>query len=62
MLQELGKQNPQLLQLINANQQEFYSLLNDMPTDGMEEDSMAAAMGGAGGGMGQQNVTLEVRF
>ena len=69
MLQELGKQNPQLLQLINANQQEFYSLLNDMPTDGMEDDPLAAAMGmpaggaAGGGGIGPAGgVTVEVRI
>jgi hypothetical protein len=28
-LQELGKQNPQLLQMINGNQQEFLRLLNE---------------------------------
>jgi UV excision repair protein RAD23 len=28
MLQELGKQNPQLLQLINDNQEEFLRLIN----------------------------------
>eukprot|EP00271_Cylindrocystis_brebissonii_P010893 TRINITY_DN27355_c0_g1_i1.p1 TRINITY_DN27355_c0_g1~~TRINITY_DN27355_c0_g1_i1.p1 ORF type:complete len:397 (+),score=110.55 TRINITY_DN27355_c0_g1_i1:136-1326(+) len=43
MLQELGKQNPQLLQLINSNQAEFLRLVN-------EDDGT----GGAGaGGLGQ---------
>ena len=46
MLQELGKQNQALMQLINENQQEFYSLLNE-PTDGMEIDHAdPALMGG----------------
>jgi len=34
MLQELGKQNPQLLQLINGNQQEFLSLINEAGPEG----------------------------
>ena len=35
MLQELGKQNPQMLQLINANQQEFLQLISE-EVPGME--------------------------
>lgn len=49
MLQELGKQNPQLLQSINQNQQEFLAMLNEPAAPGepsMEE--LAAQMGGAG--------------
>jgi UV excision repair protein RAD23 len=34
MLQELGKQNPQLLQLINANQGEFLRLINEPGAEG----------------------------
>ena len=34
LLQQLGQQNPELLQLINANQQEFIQLMNEPPTDG----------------------------
>ena len=48
MLQELGKQNQALMQLINENQQEFYSLLNE-PTEGMDLDD--DPMMGGGGGM-----------
>ncbi|EIE21558.1 UV excision repair protein Rad23 [Coccomyxa subellipsoidea C-169] len=32
MLQELGKQNPELLTLINANQQEFLRIINEPPS------------------------------
>jgi UV excision repair protein RAD23 len=31
MLQELGKQNPQVLQLIQENQAEFLRLVNESP-------------------------------
>ncbi|CAA2981890.1 ubiquitin receptor RAD23b-like [Olea europaea subsp. europaea] len=37
MLQELGKQNPQLLRLIQDHHQEFLQLINE-PVDGSEED------------------------
>ncbi|KAL2479010.1 Ubiquitin receptor RAD23b [Forsythia ovata] len=37
MLQELGKQNPQLLRLIQEHHQEFLQLINE-PVDGSEED------------------------
>lgn len=43
MLQELGKQNPQLLQLINSNQQEFLRLINEAAPEGM--DALAAMAG-----------------
>lgn len=53
-LQELGKSNPQLLQLINSNQQEFLQLLSqagdDEGEEGMEE--ALGALAGAAGGMG----------
>lgn len=35
MLQELGKQNPQLLRLIQEHQAEFLQLINE-PVDGSE--------------------------
>lgn len=35
MLQELGKQNPSLLRLIQENHQEFLQLINE-PVDGSE--------------------------
>ncbi|CAI9754166.1 unnamed protein product [Fraxinus pennsylvanica] len=37
MLQELGKQNPQLLRLIQDHHQDFLQLINE-PVDGSEED------------------------
>lgn len=47
MLQELGKQNPQLFGLINDNQAEFLRLINEAGAEGAEEDiigQMADAM------------------
>eukprot|EP00850_Spirogloea_muscicola_P011188 SM000068S20620 [mRNA] locus=s68:598516:602371:+ [translate_table: standard] len=46
MLQELGKQNPQLLQLINSNQGEFLRLINE-PGDGGAGDMLGQLGGGA---------------
>jgi len=34
LLQELGKQNPQIMQLIQENLAEFLRLINDDPADG----------------------------
>mmetsp|Transcript_14944 Transcript_14944/g.38398 ORF Transcript_14944/g.38398 Transcript_14944/m.38398 type:complete len:355 (-) Transcript_14944:31-1095(-) len=56
MLQELGKQNPQLLQLINSNQQEFLRLINEPAPEGVPGMDELAAM--AGGGEGA--VTIEL--
>ncbi|KAG1677391.1 hypothetical protein FOA52_010771 [Chlamydomonas sp. UWO 241] len=55
MLQELGRANPQLIQLIQANQQEFLTMLQEEPT-AAEMEALAAlqAMGGGGGEGGQQ--------
>ncbi len=36
MLQELGKQNPALLRLINENQAEFLRLINEAGGEGAE--------------------------
>ena len=36
MLQELGKQNPQLLRLIQENQAEFLRLINEPAAEGAE--------------------------
>lgn len=36
MLQELGKQNPALLRLINDNQAEFLRLINEAGAEGAE--------------------------
>lgn len=49
MLQELGKQNPHLLQLINSNQGDFLRMLNEQSMD-----PAAAAAGGAGGMPGME--------
>lgn len=57
MLQELGKQNQALMQLINENQQEFYSLLNE-PTEGMDLDD--DPMMGGGGGMPPGTMQIEL--
>ncbi|CAK9857811.1 unnamed protein product [Sphagnum jensenii] len=57
MLQELGKQNPALLQLINENQAEFLRLINEAGGDGGEGDIL-----GQLGAMPQSiNVTPEER-
>lgn len=45
-LQELGKQNPDLLQMINSNQEEFLRMINDPAAPG--EPDMAALAGAAG--------------
>ncbi|KAJ7532769.1 hypothetical protein O6H91_13G019600 [Diphasiastrum complanatum] len=45
MLQELGKQNPQLLQLINDNQAEFLRLINESGAEGAEGDALAQLTG-----------------
>ena len=57
MLQELGKQNPELLQLINANQEEFYSILHE-PSD--EMDDAMAALGEMGGAQGPGAMQIEI--
>lgn len=54
MLQELGKQNPQLLQVINSNQSEFLRIINE-PVSAAEQQSMAAMMAGALGGEGDMD-------
>ncbi|KAL3700606.1 hypothetical protein R1sor_018628 [Riccia sorocarpa] len=57
MLQELGKQNPQLLRLINENQPEFLRLINEPGGEGAEGDLL-----GQLGAMPQSiNVTPEER-
>ncbi|CAK9877224.1 unnamed protein product [Sphagnum jensenii] len=58
MLQELGKQNPALLGLINENQAEFLHLINEAGSEGGEGD----VLGQMGGAMPQSiNVTPEER-
>ncbi|GAQ90035.1 purtative Rad23 UV excision repair protein [Klebsormidium nitens] len=58
MLQELGKQNPQLLALINAHQAEFLRLINEPAAEG--EADILGQLGEMGGGAPQAiNVTPE---
>jgi UV excision repair protein RAD23 len=57
MLQELGKQNPQLLQLINANQGEFLRLINEPGAEG--EADILGQLGELGGAPQAINVTPE---
>ena len=56
--QELGKQNPELLTLINANQQEFLRIINEpLPPEQAQEVTQQIAQYeaslGAGGGGGE---------
>ncbi|PNH05354.1 putative DNA repair protein RAD23 [Tetrabaena socialis] len=48
LLQQLGRSNPELVQAINQNQQEFLRMLTQ-PAEGEHEDAMAALLGGADG-------------
>ena len=43
LLRELGKQNPQVIQLIQENQAEFMRLINE-PLEGDEENEMFAPL------------------
>ncbi len=52
--QELSKQNPQLLQLINSNQQEFLRLLGEPPAEGEAADLAAQLGEGMEGGMDEE--------
>ncbi|KAJ7529603.1 hypothetical protein O6H91_15G057900 [Diphasiastrum complanatum] len=45
MLQELGRQNPQLLRLINDNQAEFLRLINEAGAEGAEGDVLGQLAG-----------------
>jgi hypothetical protein len=55
MLQELGKQNPQLLALINGNQAEFLALLNEPgPEGGFDFGGMEGMLGGEEGEEGEE--------
>ncbi|KAL0020490.1 hypothetical protein WJX77_010539 [Trebouxia sp. C0004] len=61
MLQELGKQNPELLQMINSNQEEFLRMINEpAPQGGGDMADLAAQLAGAAGagGMGQGGVQV----
>lgn len=48
-VQELGKSNPQMLQLINSNQAEFLQLLEAEGEEG-EEEGLEEALGAMGAG------------
>lgn len=53
MLQELGKQNPELLQMINSNQEEFLRMINEpAPQGGADMADLAAQLAGAAGAGG----------
>ncbi|CAI5537053.1 unnamed protein product [Closterium sp. Naga37s-1] len=52
MLQELGKQNPELLQLIQAHQTEFLQLINEPLPEGELMSQLEAAAAAAAGGEG----------
>lgn len=62
IMQELGKQNPELLTLINQHQQEFLRIINEpVPPEQAEQVSQQIAQfqagmgGGAGGEQGEWN-------
>ena len=53
-MQELGKQNPDLLQMINSNQEEFLRMINEPAPQGEPNMAeLAAQLGAAGGGAGR---------
>ena len=53
VLQELGKQNPELLAMINSNQEEFLRMINDPAPQGQPDMAdLAAQLAGAAGGGG----------
>ena len=57
LLQELGKQNPDLLTLINQHQQEFLRIINEpVPPEQAEQVSQQIAQfqQGMGGGAGSE--------
>lgn len=50
LLQQLAQSNPQLLQLINEHQNEFYDMINEPADAGSETSSTTGGSGAAGGG------------
>lgn len=58
-MQELGKQNPELLQMINSNQEEFLRMINEPAPQGQPGMAeLAAQLGAAGGGAGTLHSAL----
>jgi len=58
LLQGIGETNPELLSLINQNQQQFISILNERPD--ADADAPASDQGGAGGGAAGQPFQIQV--
>lgn len=61
MLQELGKQNPRLLDLINSNQQEFLQLLNEPFPEGADAEQLMEGLmgeGAEGEGLGATEIQI----
>ncbi|GAX79978.1 hypothetical protein CEUSTIGMA_g7417.t1 [Chlamydomonas eustigma] len=50
MLQELGRANPQIIQMINSNQEDFLRMLQEEPGEGEMDLGSLMAAGGFGGG------------
>lgn len=59
-MQELGKQNPDLLQMINGNQEEFLRMINEPAAQGSPDMAeLAAQLGGGGGELKHQHLVFD---